>query len=277
MWAGFALGEIIPYNEDNSRILRMEEPIKNAVKPRSSLDDFRAENMAYASQSVVVNIAANVVEPWLNKKWQRYSAKRDLAQYNQPKGQRYGSYWQNLGGELIGDVGGGTTLFLASAFAPGVTQGFINFTGRLVHPIFHTLGHIAFKEQFNEPDYAAKVNKWADFQEKNFARSLIVAAGNISSNVAGQKYLIKNPSPAKVIFQGKLMTTALTNSLMLFARIYAPQRMKNFDRRMGKKYFESDNGGDKQQQSPQPQQQVSYADRVGQFNPYDVQASHWDR
>ncbi|MGE0754837.1 MAG: hypothetical protein AB7L92_06720 [Alphaproteobacteria bacterium] len=262
----------------------------NTAQGNTRLDRFRAENMAYASQSVLVNIAANVIEPKLNEKWQGRYARNNPEFFNQPQGKRYGSYWQNFGGEIAGDVGGGMTLFLASAFAAAPTQAFIDFTGRLVHPIFQTLGHIAFKEQFNEPDYQAKVDKWSRFQERNFARALIVGAGGITANVAAQKFAFKNPSPAKVIFQGKLMTTGLTNSVMLGARIYAPQKMKDLDRRMGKKYFESDNGNGHgaQPAEPQPQQPnfvamvppqrpMSYTDRIGQFNSYEMTPSQWER
>lgn len=207
---------------------------KNTPNNQTQADQLRAENMAYAAQSVVFNLAGNLYEPVI----QSWVQKRYAMEQGTPK--QAGSWFQNVAGEFFGDVGGSTGLFLASSLVPDATQGFINSVGRMVHPVFHTVGHAVFKDQFNEPDFQAKVDKWTTFQERNFARSLIVMAGNISANIAAQKYAIRNPSPAHIIFKGKLASTGVTSALNMGLRLFAPQKMKDFDAKLGRKYFTTD-------------------------------------
>lgn len=209
---------------------------KDPIRAAGSTDiaQLRAENMAYATQSTFVNLGANLFEPLIGSWWQRrHTDNRGKPGFGK-------SYGINFGGELAGDIGGGGTLFLASAVAPQMTQGFISFTGRLLHPVFFSVAHVVFRDEFNEPDYMAKVQKWARFQERSFARSLIVTAGGIAANVSTQKYILKSQSPTGVIFAGKLLSTSITNSLMLLVRLTMPQKMKDLDISMGRRYLNKD-------------------------------------
>src|SRR5690606_30023783 len=82
----------------------------------------------------------------------------------------------------------------------------------------------------NQPDYDIKINQWKTQQERNLVRASIMGVTNIAANLASQKTLFRNPAPTGVIFKGKLLSTALTTSVALAARVCFPGKTKEMDR-----------------------------------------------
>ena len=64
-----------------------------------------------------------------------------------------------------------------------------------------------------------------------------MATAGIAGNIATQKLLAKNPSPTRVIFAGKLLSTALTTTMGLTSRFAFPEQTRNMDRWMSKNLF----------------------------------------
>lgn len=185
----------------------------------------RGETMAYALQSAVHNLGANFFEPYINYRVQKsYS-------------QKGGSYAQNLGGEFAGDIIGASTLMLLEAVCPEQLHSCTRTMRSWVDPLYTSVAHKVFAKEKDSPDYEQKIEKWKTFQERNLARSAIIATAGIAGNIATQKLVIGNPAPTKLIFVGKLISTALTTTLGLTARFTFPDQMKNADKWMAKNIF----------------------------------------
>lgn len=187
----------------------------------------RGETMAYALQSAVLNLGANFFEPYINYRVQKHYSAKDGA----------GNYTQNLAGEFAGDIIGASTLMLAEAVCPEQLHACTRTLRSWVDPLYTSVAHRVFAKEKDSPDYEQKVEKWKTFQERNLVRSAIIATAGIAGNVATQKLVIGNPSPTRLIFAGKLVSTALTTTLGLSARLAFPEQMKGIDKWVGKNIF----------------------------------------
>lgn len=192
----------------------------------------RAETIAYAVQCALHNLIANLYEPWIGSATQRYYARKG----KNPSVQ-YGSYLQNLGGEVAGDISGAGAMIIAEALIPERLHALTRCMRGWVDPLYTSVAHRVFDDQKDSPDYEAKVNEWKTFQERNLVRSAIMMTTGIAGNIAAQKLLLSNPSPTSVIFKGKLLSSALTTSLNLGSRFLFPERMKGVDEWLGKNVF----------------------------------------
>lgn len=225
----------------------------------------RGETMAYAVQSAVYNLGANLFEPYVNYRTQKYFSSHH-------HNESYGSYAQNLTGEIAGDLIGSSTLIAAEALCPEALHGFTRAARRLVDPLYSSVAHRVFADKKNEPDYEQAVQKWKTFQERSLVRSAIMATAGIAGNLATQKWLVKNPSPTHVIFAGKLISTALTTTLGLTSRLVFPEQTRNVDRWMSQHLFapmmqdkmlESHDDQDKNPASPRVESKTPAHGEVG--------------
>lgn len=191
----------------------------------------RGETMAYAVQSAVYNLGANFFEPYVNYRVQKY-----YSQHN-PSHPGAGNYTQNLAGEFAGDIIGSSTLLLAEAICPEQLHSCMRTVRSWVDPLYTSVAHRVFAKEKDSPDYEQKIEKWKTFQERNLVRSAIIATAGIAGNVATQKLVIGNPSPTKLIFAGKLISTALSTSIGLGVRLAFPDQMKGMDKWMSKNIF----------------------------------------
>lgn len=186
----------------------------------------RGETIAYAVQSGISNLAANFYEPYINYRIQRHYSGEDKA--------GYGNYTQNLAGELAGDLTGSTALILAETLCPEQLHNCTRTMRSWVDPIYDRVARRVLANEKDTPDYEQKVEKWKTFQERNLVRSTIMATAGIAGNIATQKLIVGNPSPTKLIFLGKLASTALTTAIGLTVRFTFPDQMKSMDKWMGK-------------------------------------------
>lgn len=200
----------------------------------------RGETMAYATQSILYNLAGNLFEPFVGQQVQKYFSR------HAPLHAAYGSYGHNLIGEIAGDISGAVALIGAEAVAPQQLHSFTRSIRNAVDPVYTALAEKVFQSQKNDPDYEKKMNDWKLFQERNLARSTIIATAGIAGNLVTQK-VAGNPSPVKYIFAGKLASTALTTSLGLATRMALPNQTKAMDKWIGKTMFEPMIEGDEQE------------------------------
>lgn len=206
---------------------------ENAYKePNSVSAQLRGETMAYAVQSAVYNLGANFFEPYINYQVQKRYSGHGLAHNT-----AHGNYAQNLAGEFAGDIIGASTLMLAEAICPEQLHAGTRRARSWIDPIYSSIAQKVFAKEKGSPDYEQKIDKWKTFQERNLVRSTIIATAGIAGNIATQKLVIGNPSPTKLIFAGKLVSTALTTAIGLGARMAFPERMKSLDTLVGKKIF----------------------------------------
>lgn len=194
--------------------------------------ELRGETMAYAAQSAVYNLAANFFEPYVGYRIQKRFSGSKLSHP-----EKHGNYTQNLVGEFAGDITGASTLLLSEALFPKQLHSLTRKIRSCVDPMYASLAHIALSDQKSAPDYTQQIDQWKTFQERNLARSVVIAAGAIAGNVATQKLLIKNPSPTRVIFGGKLLSSALTTALGLAVRFVFPNQTRNMDQWIGRNVF----------------------------------------
>lgn len=197
----------------------------DSKKPVPVTSQLRGETMAYALQSAVHNLGANLFEPYINYRVQKSYSRKG------------GSYTQNLAGEFAGDIIGASTLMLAEAVCPEQLHACTRTMRSWVDPLYTSVAHKVFAKEKDSPDYDQKIEKWKTFQERNLARSAIIATAGIAGNIATQKLVIGNPAPTKIIFIGKLISTALTTTLGLSARFAFPEQMKSADKWMSKNIF----------------------------------------
>jgi hypothetical protein len=191
----------------------------------------RGETIAYAVQHAVYNLGANLFEPYLNYRTQKYYSRHD------PSHPGHGNYTQNLAGEFAGDIIGASSLILAEALIPTQLHAFTRKARGWVDPLYTSVAHKVLAGDKSQPDYAQEVERWKTFQERNLIRSLIMATAGIAGNVVTQKTLIKNPSPASVILKGKLLSTAITTTMGLAVRFTFPDHMRRVDKWIGGKVF----------------------------------------
>lgn len=204
----------------------------------------RGETIAYALQTGVMNVAANFFEPYISSRvQQRYGGTN-----------QYGSYGQNLAGEFAGDLIGAGTLIVAEAACPDELHHCTRTLRRWVDPVYSVIAEKALAGEKNAPDYARKLEEWKMFQERNLARSTIMATAGLAGNIATQKFLVGNPSPTKFIFLGKLASTLVTTGLGLTVRFVFPEHMKKLDQRIGKRL------------APLLQQDTSHVEKLEQEN-----------
>lgn len=209
--------------------MKQAEPENKDKDPNTVSSQLRGETMAFALQSAFYNLGANFFEPYINYRVQKHYSKNDPS--------ISGNYTQNLAGEFAGDVIGASTLMLAEALAPEQLHAATRKLRSWVDPLYTSVAHRVFEKEKNSPDYEKKVEEWKTFQERNLVRSAIVATAGIAGNLATQKWVIGNPSPTKVIFAGKLISTALTTTIGLGVRLAFPQQMKSVDTWVGEKVF----------------------------------------
>ncbi len=193
----------------------------------------RGETMAYAAQSGLYNLAANFFEPYLNYRLQKYYSEHI------PVGaahHAHGTYAQNLAGEFAGDFLGATSLILAEALVPNQFHRFSRTIRSWIDPLYTSVAHAVFASQCNQPGYEEKIESWKLFQERNFVRSGVMLAASMVGNIATQK-MLGNPSPASLIFEGKLASATLTTAMGLAIRFAFPMQMQGMDEWVGKHVF----------------------------------------
>jgi hypothetical protein len=190
--------------------------------------ELRGETMAYAVQHGIQSLLANFYEPYVNYLVQKQYAKGTHA--------GHGNYAQNFAGEIAGDLTGAATLILAESLAPKQLHACTRTMRSWVDPLYESVAHRVLAEHAGEPDYAQQVQSWKTFQERNLVRSAIMMTTGIAGNIAMQKAL-GNPSPMKLIFAGKLASSALTTGLGLATRMLFPAQTKQLDSWMSKRIF----------------------------------------
>lgn len=217
---------------ESEKTTDLQQQDKDKAPKKGVTAQLRGEAMAFGAQSLMFQLAGNLFEPYVNYEVQRYYATHD------PKHlEKHGTYKQNLGAEIVGDVAGAGGLILAEVFMPGPVHYFTRNFRKAIDPIYDPVARWVFRNQKDDPDYKEKMETWKVFQERNLARSVIVAAGNIAGNVWAQKHLMGNPSPTKLIFLGKLASTSLVTGLGLVARAAFPEKTSAMDEWMSKKLF----------------------------------------
>jgi hypothetical protein len=194
----------------------------------------RAETIAYALQSGVLNLGANFFEPYVSYEVQKYYSHKTPG----GKAPAHGDYTQNLAGEFAGDLIGSSALILAEVLFPKQLHACTRTARSWLDPLYTSVAHHVLNKEKGAPDYEQQVKQWATFQEKSLVRSLIIASASIAGNVATQKLLIGNPSPSSIIFKGKLLSTALTTAAYLTSRLAFPKQMDKMDKWMGDNFLE---------------------------------------
>lgn len=205
---------------------------KGGAKPAVSAK-LRGEAMAFAVQSAVFNLGANIFEPYINYLVQKHFAGAE----DGSRGATHGNYTQNLAGEVAGDLAGAATLMFAELAFPRQLHDCSKKIRKCVDPIYDGVAHRVFAKDAAKPDYEKKIEEWKTFQERNLVRSLIVATAGIAGNLATQKIIMGNPSPMGLIFSGKLAGTTLTTALGLSVRLAFPRQMNALDETMGSRMF----------------------------------------
>lgn len=193
--------------------------------------ELRADTMAYAIQHAVYNVAANFFEPYINYRVQKHYAEQYPLHINA------GNYTQNLAGEFAGDITGVSTLILAEALFPQQLHYYSRKIRGMVDPLYTAAAQRIFAKDKDASDYGQKIEKWKISQERNLVRAAVIGAASIAGNIATQKLVIGNPSPTKLIFTGKLLSTTLTTTLALGARLMLPNQTKGLDKWVGKNIF----------------------------------------
>lgn len=193
--------------------------------------EHRGEVIGYAFQQGTFSLAANIFEPYVNKRFQDYISRHTLSH---PKA---GNFSQNLVGEFAGDLIGTSTLVLAEVLCPRPLHTAMGAARNMLDPVYKSIAHAVFADKRLEPDYDQQVERWKTIQERNFVRSSIMAAAGIAGNVAVQKWIMKNPAPSSVVFMGKALSTLLTTSIGLTTRFTFPEQMKKLDNLLGDKVF----------------------------------------
>ena len=186
----------------------------------------RAETMAYAVQNVIYNLGANLFEPYISFRVQKYRSDH-LASH--PK---YGNYTQNLVGELSGDIIGASALVAAEAVAPVQLHTLTRGMRKIIDPFYDRAARRQFANIEGAPDYEQKVEQWKLFNERNFVRTSLCAATGIAGNIATQKFILGNPSPASLIFAGKFLSTSVSAAIGLIGRSVFSERTKKMDKWM---------------------------------------------
>lgn len=204
----------------------MDASDDDTAKKQTITAQQRGETIAYALQGCVYNLAANLFEPYINYRLQKHYG----------KDAKHGSYGQNLGGEIAGDLSGAGALILAETLMPNQLHCFMRDAGRLVDPIYTRAAHIALAKEKDSPDYQQKVENWKTFQEKNLVRSAIMLTAGITGNLAAQKLLFGNPSPTSLIFKGKLLSLSITTAIGLVSRLAFPEQLKAIDKAIGERF-----------------------------------------
>lgn len=195
----------------------------------------RGETMAHALQSGMFNLAANFYESGINVRVQKYY--HDKYGHDASKWQRYGTFKQNIMGEFAGDLSGMGTLMGLETFVPEQLHTFTRGARRFIDPLFEGVAQRVFAKYEGTPDYRPQIDKWKLFHERNFVRSGIVLAGGLTGNLLTQKLIMENPSPTKVIFMGKMLSSTVTMGLNLAIRFCYADEMKKLDSWMAEKYF----------------------------------------
>lgn len=200
---------------------------------RTITAQLRGETIAYAAQSGLFSIGANVFEPYIGYRVQRYVSD------HQKSHPGYGSYAQNLVGEFAGDLIGCGSLILAETFIPEQLHNCTRKLRMMIDPVYDKLAKKAFAKELERgnPDCKQNMEEWKVFHERNLVRSGMMAVTGIAGNVATQKLLLRNPASTTVIFAGKLASTAVTTGLGLTARMALPKQTKALDSWMSKKIF----------------------------------------
>jgi len=190
----------------------------------------RGETVAYALQTMVGNLAGNFFEPYVNHRIQKYYVGKHGGN---AKG--YGSYTQNLAGELAGDIIDGSTLILAETLCPVALRQCTGVFKQCIDPLYTKAAKMAFAKDKDSPDYEQKMTQWKTYQERNLARSAIMVGAGIIGNIATQKLVVGNPAPARLILAGKMVSTSLVATLNLGLRLAMPDKTMQFDNWLGGK------------------------------------------
>jgi len=212
------MAEVREYDENNKLI---------AVAPEQ-----RGETMAFAVQQVLYNLGGNFFEPVINRKVQKYFSDHDAAHIIKP-----GSYGQNLAGEFAGDIFGATSLMTAEMLAPVQLHTLTRSMRAAIDPVYSKIAEHVFAGQEKDPTYAERKEEWKVAQERSLVRSAIMLGAGMVGNIGTQKLILNNPAPAKLIFLGKLASSAITNSIGLIVRAMAPETTKGMDKWMSKNVF----------------------------------------
>lgn len=193
----------------------------------------RGEVIAYALQNGLFGFGANLFEPYVNSSVQKMLAHRQKGRAQQ---KAYGGYFQNLLGEVAGDVAGVSVLVAGETWCPVALHTVLRNMRQTIDPLYNTVAQWVFSDEVGSPDYQKKVDEWKLAQERNFCRSAIMSVAGMTANIAAQK-LVLNEAPISAIFKGKLCSSVLTTSLGLAARVALADQTKGIDVWLSKNLF----------------------------------------
>jgi hypothetical protein len=192
-------------------------------------DELRGDTISYAIQHVAHNALANFYEPAIDS----YLQKRYYERHKNGA-QGYGNYSQNLAGQFVGDVVGGGALIAAELLIPNQLHTVTRAARRAIDPLYDSVARWVLADQRDKPDYQQQVLQWKTYQERSLVRSGIMTAAAVAGNVAVQK-AVGNPSPLKVVFGTKLISTAVTAVLTLTSRLMFPDQTRKLDNLINRK------------------------------------------
>lgn len=198
---------------------------------RSKARHKRGENAAWAFEAVLTCFLTDFIDPVLM--W--HMGKKDAEKHGY---EAHGTLAQNVIGEVGGDLFSAVALVGAEELFPNQMKGFSKTLGSALDPVYSRMAEYAVKDDCPPAERAEKIKEWKEYQEDNLAKSVVMAAAGIGGNIALQKSpLVGNPSPASVIFKGKLAGVGLTTALVLGSRLAFPKQTKAMDAWLGDHVF----------------------------------------
>jgi hypothetical protein len=183
----------------------------------------RGENVAFAVESVLTCFATDFIDPVIGQLFQRQHA------YAHGHAE-HGTMWQNVVGEVGGDIFSAVALIGAEEFCPKQMREAGRLMGDTLDPAYRLMAQTALKLDFNKEEDRERYAQWREYQQDNLARSAVMGVAGIAGNVGLQKMpWINNPSPASVIFKGKLLGVGITTGLVIGSRLAFPKATKKVD------------------------------------------------
>lgn len=187
-----------------------------------------AEDITFGVQQTVACTLIDIVgDPYIGDKVQNRLAKEQAGQDTHTRK-----------AEFIGD-GSAFFIFLGvQRFFPSITKGIKQAVKPLLDPIYEKIGTNRLKEWAErhhiDPKsdaFRKKLDEWKDSQAETFAKTSVMSAASVVTNVAAQKAM-GNDRKAWIIAAGKLVGATVTMGATLSLRAFAPRTMHKIDKRM---------------------------------------------
>ncbi len=208
----------IPEKEDE------EDPKKAALQKRG-------ENVAFAVESVATCFATDFIDPVVSHWFQREHARQHALE-------NHGTLTHNVVGEVGGDIFSAVALIAAEEVFPKKMRSLSHRLGEMLDPFYSVMAERAVDEEITGEQRQKKIDEWKEYQKDNVAKTLVMQVAGIGGNVALQKSpWLANPSPASVIFKGKLAGAAVTAALVVGSRLLWPKQTKQVDAWLARNVF----------------------------------------